>query len=189
MGALPGGRTRIVQPTVLRLCPGTRPARWRGRISGSERRQPRSRSSRPGDTLHTGPLHDGPEGAETSRSGARERSATAPQRAMPASFAATSSQPRIEQESLQGHNDQCGQAYVTQDDQGRFGRICLIRYTRLRLPLPQTATVTRRNVAGIDVVAGSSLMFLLAKRSSSSACRSPSRPPPAAASYAFMVGP
>ena len=57
------------------------------------------------------------------------------------------------------------------------------------LPLPHTATVTRRKVAGMDVASSLWLAFWALKRASSSACRSASRPFAAAASNAFMVGP
>ena len=50
-------------------------------------------------------------------------------------------------------------------------------------------TVTRRNVAGIEVASGDPLAFWLANNASNSACSSASRPLAAAASNAFMVGP
>jgi hypothetical protein len=52
-----------------------------------------------------------------------------------------------------------------------------------------TETVTRRNVAGIDVTSGSGLVFCSLNRASSSFCRSAARPLASAASKAFMVGP
>src|SRR5690349_10656578 len=53
--------------------------------------------------------------------------------------------------------------------------------------LLQTATVTRRKVAGIDVT--TLPLFCLLKSSSCSFCRSAARPFFSAASKAFMVGP
>ena len=53
----------------------------------------------------------------------------------------------------------------------------------------QAATVTRRNVAGMEVTCSLWLAFWALKRASSSACSSPSPPRPAAASNAFIVGP
>src|SRR6266567_9189316 len=53
----------------------------------------------------------------------------------------------------------------------------------------QTATVTRKNVAGVEVASSLGLAFWALKRASSSACSSASRPLAVAASNAFMVGP
>ena len=53
----------------------------------------------------------------------------------------------------------------------------------------QALTVTRRNVAGMDVVPGVGLWFWLSKSVTSSFCRSAARPSFSAASNAFMVGP
>jgi hypothetical protein len=53
----------------------------------------------------------------------------------------------------------------------------------------QTATVTRRNVAGIEVVPGFELSFLALNRATSSSSSSAVRPFAVAASNAFMVGP
>ena len=53
----------------------------------------------------------------------------------------------------------------------------------------QTATVTRRNVAGIEVAFLSRLLFSRLNSSSSSFCKSPARPFFSAASNALMVGP
>ena len=50
-------------------------------------------------------------------------------------------------------------------------------------------TVTRRNVAGIDVVPGAGLWFWLSKSAASSFCSSAPRPFFSAASNAFIVGP
>ena len=52
-----------------------------------------------------------------------------------------------------------------------------------------THTVTRKNVAGIDVVSLRGLVFWLLKSRSSSFCSSPVRPFFSADSNAFMVGP
>ena len=52
-----------------------------------------------------------------------------------------------------------------------------------------TATVTRRKVAGMEVVSLLALLFWLSNRASSSFARSPARPLFSAASKAFMVGP
>ncbi len=77
-----------------------------------------------------------------------------------------------------------------------FGR--LSHSTRLRVPdleivedrsLVHTSTVTRRKVAGMDVVFLSGLWFWLVNRSSSSRCKSAVRPFFSAASNAFIVGP
>ena len=53
----------------------------------------------------------------------------------------------------------------------------------------QTATVTRRKVAGMEVAFLLGLLFWLLNRASSSFCRSAARPFFSAASNAFMVGP
>jgi hypothetical protein len=50
-------------------------------------------------------------------------------------------------------------------------------------------TVTRKNVAGIEVVPLLGLAFCALNSASSSACSSPLRPSAAAASNAFIVGP
>ena len=52
-----------------------------------------------------------------------------------------------------------------------------------------TATVTRKKVAGMEVVFMPGLLFWLLNRTSSSFCRSPALPFFSAASNAFMVGP
>jgi len=57
------------------------------------------------------------------------------------------------------------------------------------LRLLQTATVTRKKVAGMEVASLLGLLFWLANNSSSSLCRSAARPFFSAASNAFMVGP
>ena len=56
-------------------------------------------------------------------------------------------------------------------------------------PPRQRATVTWRNVAGMEVASGLELAFWELNKSCSSACRSSSRPTAAAASNAFIVGP
>ena len=53
----------------------------------------------------------------------------------------------------------------------------------------QSATVTRKKVAGMDVASSLRLLFWLLNRTSSSFCRSAARPFFSAASNAFMVGP
>ncbi len=53
----------------------------------------------------------------------------------------------------------------------------------------QSATVTRKKVAGMEVASLLGLLFWLANNSSSSLCRSAARPFFSAASNAFMVGP
>src|SRR5260370_29730794 len=53
----------------------------------------------------------------------------------------------------------------------------------------QSVTVTRKKVAGMDVVSLFGLLFWLANNSSSSLCRAAARPFFSAASNAFMVGP
>jgi hypothetical protein len=53
----------------------------------------------------------------------------------------------------------------------------------------QALTVTRRNVAGMDVVPGVGLWFWLSKSATNSFCKSAARPFLSAASNAFMVGP
>jgi hypothetical protein len=50
-------------------------------------------------------------------------------------------------------------------------------------------TVTRKKVAGMEVVSLFGLLFWLLNRTSSSFCKSPARPFFSAASNAFMVGP
>ena len=50
-------------------------------------------------------------------------------------------------------------------------------------------TVTRKKVAGMEVVSLRGLLFWLLNRTSSSFCKSPARPFFSAASNAFMVGP
>jgi hypothetical protein len=50
-------------------------------------------------------------------------------------------------------------------------------------------TVTRRNVAGMEVVSLLELLFWLLNKASNSFCRSAARPFFSAASKAFMVGP
>ena len=55
--------------------------------------------------------------------------------------------------------------------------------------LLQGATVTRRNVAGMEVASLLGLTFCSLKRTSNSFCRSACRPFASAASNAFMVGP
>jgi hypothetical protein len=50
-------------------------------------------------------------------------------------------------------------------------------------------TVTRKKVAGMEVVSLLGLLFWLLNRTSSSFCKSPARPFFSAASNAFMVGP
>ena len=55
--------------------------------------------------------------------------------------------------------------------------------------LLQSATVTRKKVAGMEVASLFGLLFWLANNSSSSLCRSAARPFFSAASNAFMVGP
>lgn len=52
-----------------------------------------------------------------------------------------------------------------------------------------TETVTRKKVAGMDVVSFLGLLFWLLNRTSSSFCKSPARPFFSVASNAFMVGP
>ena len=56
-------------------------------------------------------------------------------------------------------------------------------------PSFQSATVTRKKVAGMEVTSLRALLFWLSNRTSSSFCRSPARPFFSAASNAFMVGP
>ena len=63
-----------------------------------------------------------------------------------------------------------------------------VRRRRRRLGL-QSATVTRRKVAGMEVASLSGLLFWLLNRASNSFCRSVARPSFSAASNAFMVGP
>ena len=53
----------------------------------------------------------------------------------------------------------------------------------------QRAAVTRRNVAGIEVVSGLGLSFCALKRATSSSASSVVRPLASAASNAFIVGP
>jgi hypothetical protein len=53
----------------------------------------------------------------------------------------------------------------------------------------QRATVTRRNVAGMEVISLRELLFCALNSSSSCFCRSAVRPAFPAASKAFMVGP
>jgi len=53
----------------------------------------------------------------------------------------------------------------------------------------QSATITRKKVAGIEVASLLGLLFWLANNSSNSRCRSAARPFFSAASNAFMVGP
>ena len=53
----------------------------------------------------------------------------------------------------------------------------------------QTKTVTRKNVAGIDVASGRGLWFWRLNRSSSSFCKPAAPPFLSAASKAFIVGP
>lgn len=64
---------------------------------------------------------------------------------------------------------------------------------RLRDALPyrhlQSATVTRKKVAGIEVASLVGLLFCSWNRTSSSFCNSAARPSFSAASNAFMVGP
>src|SRR5438034_53717 len=55
--------------------------------------------------------------------------------------------------------------------------------------LLQSATVTRKKVAGMEVASLPELLFWLANNSSRSLCRSAARPFFSAASNAFMVGP
>jgi hypothetical protein len=71
----------------------------------------------------------------------------------------------------------------------RLGQGALSRHERHSRSRAQTATVTRRNVAGMDVASSFGLVFWALKRASNSACRSASRPLAAAASNAFIVGP
>ena len=56
-------------------------------------------------------------------------------------------------------------------------------------PRLQSAAVTRRNVAGMEVASLLGLLFCPLKRASNSFCRSAARPFASAASNAFMVGP
>ena len=55
--------------------------------------------------------------------------------------------------------------------------------------MSQTATVTRRKVAGIEVVRGFELSFFALKRATSSSSSSAVRPFASAASNTVMVGP
>jgi hypothetical protein len=64
-----------------------------------------------------------------------------------------------------------------------------VRAETARLRRRQTETVTRRNVAGIEVRSSLWLAFWALKSASSSACSAASRLSAAAASKAFMVGP
>lgn len=58
-----------------------------------------------------------------------------------------------------------------------------------RCPRRHTETVTRKNVAGMEVMSLRELLFCALTRSSSCLCRSAMRPLFSAASKAFMVGP
>ena len=56
-------------------------------------------------------------------------------------------------------------------------------------PFFQSATVTRKKIAGMEAASLRALLFWLLNRSSSSFCRSADRPFFSAASNAFMIGP
>src|SRR6266513_292084 len=74
----------------------------------------------------------------------------------------------------------------------RFGSLHGLRWDTRQdccLRLFQTATVTRKKIAGMEVASLLELLFWLANNSSSSLCRSAARPFFSAASNAFMVGP
>lgn len=60
---------------------------------------------------------------------------------------------------------------------------------RVRAETRQSVTVTRKNVAGMEVMSLRELLFCVLNRSSSCLCRSATRPLLSAASKAFMVGP
>ena len=64
-----------------------------------------------------------------------------------------------------------------------------VSFTGLPLAPFQSATVTRKKVAGMDVVSLLGLLFLLLNRTSSCFARSAAPPFFSAASKAFMVGP
>jgi hypothetical protein len=60
---------------------------------------------------------------------------------------------------------------------------------RRNMAANQTAIITRRKVAGMEVASLLGLLFWLLNRASNSFCRSAARPLFSAASNAFMVGP